>query len=473
MTSTVTFFFPELRPELSSEIRDIEDLSNNLVFAPAIGTLVTYFSDERPVPYLAKKWWLDGNRWIFELRDQLSCENGEPINATNFAESLARTIRIYSSGGDHPVFRRIKGYRQLVSGRASGLEGIRADGNRLIFEFEGRDFSGFLEHLTMAPFGFVCSANFEGDKWKDRSTIISSGPFRFAGMPDDRSYHLIARENFLPEFASKFKNIVVRRGDLGQFKKHVGPKVIELFDPQDNHLEGFAQIRQMPQGLYILALNHKRATFESKTVRQLFARMFKEELRRLPFESKGYFKTERFYFNDKIELSEIPKSSHVQEHSSKPTSIVMKIANNKVHLALQEIAERTSKRLGWSITFDTDPSKTFLREHERTNFDLVVLGSEIGGGYESWIIDMLFCSDVGSRWPDPSGQICEFARKTASGEISPDSVAQQFQDLLTDDAAAIPTFHRGGFYLLSKDLDIKSLGPMVTRIRFEDVGPAL
>ena len=50
------------------------------------------------------------------------------------------------------------------------------------------------------------------------------------------------------------------------------------------------------------------------------------------------------------------------------------------------------------------------------------------------------------------------------------ALCQKHHLYLIEDAALMPTFHRGGFYLLSDDLDVKSLGPMVTRIRFEEIG---
>ena len=188
--------------------------------------------------------------------------------------------------------------------------------------------------------------------------------------------------------------------------------------------------------------------------------------------SKGFFKTERFFYNDNTSLRQTAADT-LSVHSAigKTKKILLKYRPGTVQMAVSEVVQSAAKNLGWEIALDTDQSKPYSREADRANYDIVIMGSEIGGGFESWVIDMLFCSDVGPRWPDPSGRICELTKSVAAGNITNIEAAQKFQDYLIEDAALIPAFHRGGYYLLSDDLDIKSLGPMVTRIRFEEIGP--
>lgn len=466
----LAFFYPSLSPKISTDILEIETYSNNLVVAPTVGNLVTYFSDERPVPYLAKSWSRNGDNWIFEIREGLKCENGEPISAQGFARSLARSIRLYSQGFEHPIFKHLKGYKALITERLSEFEGISAKGSSLTFTFDAPVRGGFLEHLTMSPFGYICEANYKGDTWVDQTKIVSSGPYRLEAFVGDDNYTLSLREDWPQEFSGETKKVVIKRAGLDAFKKYDGVKIVETSHPTPDDLEQYHFIRQIPQNLIVVKLNSKNGAFKDLNTRRVFLNSFRQQLKKLPFEAASVFKTERFFANDKSLLkpqSDLP----VAPVSTKPKLLIKvmlkgsKSPNDLNKLVVEEVV----KELGWSVTIDSEPYESFRETFNDPKYDLFVQAAEIGGGFEGWVIDMLFCSDVGDQWPDPSGRICDLAKEYNLTDLSEHEASQRFQDYLIEDAALIPTFHRGGFYLFSESLDVKSLGPNVTRIRFEEV----
>lgn len=466
---SVTYFFSELSDDVISNIENIESISNNIVFAPAIGTLVTYFSDERPTPYLAENWTNQENKWIFNIRQNLFCEDGEPITAENYAKSLARTIKIYSQGSEHPIFKRLKGYKRLLQENLDSFDGIYSEGDRLIFDFEEQDYSGFLEHLTMAPFGYICTANFSGEKWKDDKAIISSGPFKVTQSKEQGVFELTARP-FIDQFAPKYKKVFIRKGDIKDFRNAQGPRFIETPSPTTKDIAEFSYVRQMPQILYILALNFNRHEFADLERRKAFAARAYESLNNFAPPSISFSKAERFFANDNVQTSSTLK---IPATSIKPNnenlSILMR--NTAIHKTIGDFAESIAKEMGYSPSKTEYTGSKYRTWQDRKDFDVIVMGAEIGGGFEPWIIDMLFCSDIGFQWPDPSGRICKLSEAIAKGHLNVNDGANLLQQYISEDAGLIPIFHRGGYYLFSPEIDHKSLGPMVTRIRFEEIRP--
>lgn len=466
----LTFFYPSLSPKITTDILEIETYSNNLVVAPTIGTLVTYFSDERPVPYLAKSWHKDGLRWVFEIREGLRCENGEEITAQGFVKSLSKSIRLYSKWNDHPIFKYLSGYEQLLKDHAGEFDGIRANGNQLIFTFIKNVRGGFLEHLTMAPFGFICEDNYDGDGWKDSSRIISSGPYTLESIRTQESYRLRRRDDWPLGIQGDFQNITILRKGLEDFRGHQGTKIIEVQNPPAGDLSSYKNIRQIPQNLIVVKLNVHRGPFKDRVNRIRFLESFRRHLNDFKFESNSVFKTEHFFASDNSILKPLDKVSIADK--KKPMNLLMKVmlkGPNTPNDINKEIAQKVGEELGWAIKFDSEPYESFRKTFNDPKYDIYVQAAEIGGGFEGWVIDMLFCSDVGDRWPDPSGRICQLTKEFDSSDLSEHEASQRFHNYLIEDAALIPTFHRGGFYLFSEDIDIKSLSPIATRIRFEEI----
>lgn len=469
----LSFFYPSLSSQISTDILEIETYSNNLVVLPTIGNLVTYFSDDRPTPYLAKSWRTQGLQWIFELRDGLHCENGEKITADGFAKSLAKSIRLYSQWNEHPIFRHLLGYEELLKNKTPEFAGIKAQGNSLIFTLTKPIRGGFLEHLTMAPFGYICEANYHGDRWADPTKIISSGPFALEQISNHNSYSLSRRNDWPLEFQGEFEKVTIRREGLEAFKKHPGSKIIEVQNPPPTDLTSYRHIRQIPQNLIVVKLNAHRGHFHDKNNRLNFLKSFRRHLSEFPLDSNSIYKTEHFFASDTSDLKPIPEI-HLPPAPQKPRLLmkVMLKGPNTPNDINKAVTQKVAEELGWNIDFDSEPYESFRETFNDPKYDLFVQAAEIGGGFEGWVIDMLFCSDVGDRWPDPSGRICELTKEFDSTEIRPHQASQKFHDYLIEDAALIPTFHRGGFYLFSNELNIQSLSPMITRIRFEEIRAA-
>lgn len=163
-----------------------DSMSNAIVMKHLVGTLVRYSNGGQFLPYLVEKYASDNNgyRWVFLLRPDLRCENGEKITAQGYIDGLTHLLRVYSSQGPLPVLSTINGWDEFVKGNA--LQGLKALSTyKIEFSFSKVAGPGFLEYLSMPYFGYFCASNFRDGKWTDGKKIVSSGPYRVSTFAQD------------------------------------------------------------------------------------------------------------------------------------------------------------------------------------------------------------------------------------------------------------------------------------------------
>jgi hypothetical protein len=116
---------------------------------------------------------------------------------------------------------------------------------------------------------------------------------------------------------------------------------------------------------------------------------------------------------------------------------------------------------------------TLLKEkYGNTNreYDIRLAGVDIGASAENWVVGMMFCSQIAISFPDPSGNVCQFVKshEGRSGHYSDKEYLKQFEKLVADDAAVIPLYHTGSYWLVSPDIDFeKVLAPTLVVPRFD------
>lgn len=83
---------------------------------------------------------------------------------------------------------------------------------------------------------------------------------------------------------------------------------------------------------------------------------------------------------------------------------------------------------------------------------------------------MIFCSKLGVRYPDPSGNICKLVSEyeVQQKEID-ESYITRFNDTLFDDAVVIPVYFGSTAWLVSRDINLDSIPSSVIYFQFEKV----
>lgn len=467
----LTFLYKNLKHPVSTSIFDSEYYSNNLVVAPMIATLVVYYSDERPVPFLAKSWHNDGNRWTFELREGIKCENGELITAEGMRKSLIRSLTWLSKDQEQPVFNKLIGYKEFRKTGNSNTLGISIEGNSLIFEFSEKFRSGFLDYLTMAPFGYICEDNYVGDNWKDKTRFISSGPYRLIEFEPGSHYTLEKRKDWPlnPEYTPD--RVIIRNGTADELKDNSKGTILETSDKPKSIPKGFALVHQMPGTLMTLSISTgKDRIFDDLGLRRVFADKVKEKFKNRSLSDFSFNRADFFYFNQVSELPALPASNKNQNIPSK--TIKIRSAPKPVD-AMTALVEDTLREafedLNWPYEIINSKDLSWENFTDTKTYDIRRVGAEIGGGFEGWITDMLFCSKIGPMFADPSGRICALAKEYEMTDLPIKDAIDRFNKYIHEDSALIPLFHVGGQYLMSSDIDTNSLSSLITRVRFDEI----
>ena len=81
---------------------------------------------------------------------------------------------------------------------------------------------------------------------------------------------------------------------------------------------------------------------------------------------------------------------------------------------------------------------------------------------------MMFCSDIGVGFPDPSGRVCALVRKFERSENKIlENYTKELYEILDDDAVVVPLFHASPQWLYSKDIDLSNVTPLSLVPRFD------
>ncbi|MDZ4662393.1 MAG: ABC transporter substrate-binding protein [Pseudomonadota bacterium] len=469
--NALTFLYKNLKHPVSTSIFDSEYYSNNLVVAPMIATLVVYYSDERPVPFLAKSWHNDGNLWTFDLREGIKCENGELITADGMRKSLIRSLKWLSKDQEQPVFNKLKGYREFRKTGDGNVLGISSRENKLIFEFTEKFRSGFLEYLTMAPFGFICEDNYNGDAWKDKTRFISSGPYRLVEFEPGSHYTLEKRKDWPlnPDYTPD--RVKIRNGTVDDLKDNSTSFILETSDKPKVIPKGFTMVRQMPGTLMTLSISTgKNRIFDDLDLRRIFSNKVKEKFKDRDLSDFSFNAADFFYFNQVSELAALPTPSKAIK---KPGNVIKIRSVPKPVDSMTALVEDTLRGafedLDWPYEIFNSKDLSWEDFTDTKTYDIRRVGAEIGGGFEGWIADMLFCSKLGPKFADPSGRICALAKEYEMTELPIQQTIDRFNKYIHEDSALIPLFHVGGQYLMSSDIDTNSLSSLITRVRFDEI----
>jgi hypothetical protein len=93
---------------------------------------------------------------------------------------------------------------------------------------------------------------------------------------------------------------------------------------------------------------------------------------------------------------------------------------------------------------------------------------DVGGDYLTAAVKMMFCTRLGVRFPDSSGEICRLVNETeARANAATDDDIRRFNSALVSQSEVIPIFSTGVFWLYSKSLDPKSISPTVLDPRMD------
>ncbi|MGE5085445.1 MAG: ABC transporter substrate-binding protein [Bacillota bacterium] len=443
-----------------------------VVVQPLIGNLVIYSNKGRYEPRIAKSWLVqkDGS-WRFEFNRGFTCENGEEINPSSFKRSIETSIKFLAAKSPVPVLSKLAGYKEFTAGEADHIAGLEVSSEALTLRFSEPTRSGVVQILSFAPFGYICSENRNSDgSWKDENKFLSSGPYKLIDHQPGKKHVLERRTDW------KIANINAPQKvhfylSLDSIENKSLPTILDTFTGLSSPIEGLQKYNLVPEFINPILLGHnsKGKFFASRDNRLMLKKAIAAEKAKLPSEIENHYKTDYFYPNQppkKLEQSFSP--GYKYKRPDYPLIIQGKKPEKGDRKYLNWLVlEPALKSLGIEYIFD-DSAKTWS-ERMSDKYDIRFHGSSIGGGPEAWGLGVVFCSEIGLKFPDPSGRVCNAVEDYEKGKTSDQEFSDEFNQAVFDDVSVIPITHYGVMMYLSYDIKRDSMSPLISVLRFEQL----
>lgn len=458
----------KLNPE-HSDFGTHETVLTNLV-----GTLVKLSASGQFEPYLAESFSTseDGLTWTFNIRKNLVCEDGTPITAASYASAFSQSLKRYSKFSRVIDFELLEGWQDFSSGKSDSLSGVKYQDNKLIFSLRNKP-ENFIGHFRLPYFGFWCPNNFNSDgNFKDELKIISSGPYRVE-VNSKNSVTLKKRINWFSNSEDSAETIRFSYATPEQIENSSPATIIEILGRDKAlNLSSFTEIKAPPSLMWAMILSPTaKGPFRNIQNRRAFLDRLVEVKK-----SSSLFSSFYFYPSTPSEVKlRIPAADYSQDMRGQ--KIKFAFANkNYTQQEINEIKRITQQALegsGANIDFFiNDPLEDNWRHRLLSNneFDIRMNGVDQGGYPKNRTIKMMFCSNLGVCYPDPSGKICKLVdTQDKIGGPTPKNYINEFNQTLYDDASVIPLTHFGTHWLASDDLDLKTLPPSSGLFHFEGI----
>lgn len=454
---------------ISLNLYEAERYENAVLIQPLIGNLVTYSNKGRYTPLVAKNWSInDQGDWTFEINKGFKCANNEEITAPAFKHSLELSVKYLALRENLPIFSKLVGFQEFVDGKSPTLKGIEASNDQLIFRFTEPTRSGVIQTLSFAPFGYICSANRNSDgSWKNDREFVSSGPYKVISHTPGKSHTLELRSNWHLHNINAPKRIHFYFS-LDSIENGKLPTIVDSFTKVENLPENLTKYKLVPEFINTIILSPYApgGYFASKENRIAFKKALEAEKAKLPLEIENHTKSDFYYPNQPPKHVELVASEFKKPNY--PLKIQGKIPPKGSKWYLNwSVIEGALKAL--EIPYEIDDTAKTYSEKVSNRADIRYIGSAIGGGAQAWGVSFQFCSEIGPRFPDPSGEICKAVTDFEKGFISEEQFSDAFNQRVFDDASVIPLTHYGIIFYISPEINRDSISPMVSVLRFDQL----
>lgn len=458
------------RAPITLNLYEAERYESAVVVKPLVGNLISFSNKGRYEPKLAKSWVRETpTKWRFTLHKDLKCENGELITAESFKKSITTVLKYLIKDSDMPVFNKLYGYKAFKAGQ--NLSGIQTSGDDIIFNFEQPIRSGLLQILSFAPFGYICSENLNSDgSWKNDSKFISSGPYKVKHIEIGKEYNLEKNKHWvLSSDIDSPQTIHIN---------HIKPSkiesnsfwIVDSFSPVKGIDKDFIKYPLVPEYINpILMGNFENGIFSNKEYREYFKQALEKNRENLPLSWDAHTRSLYFYPNQSFDTAfKTIATKQLKLKSDKPLKIGgSKPAPDSPKIEAWKILEATLKELNLEYQFLDDSSN--MASITNQSADLRLVGGSIGGGVEPWGIGMIFCTELGPKFPDPSKKICKMVSSYENDLIDDENFTTNFFKIVEEDAAIVPISHYGIQLYLNENINTETISPLLSVINFDEL----
>ena len=444
-----------LNKERSEFVVNFEVL-NNLV-----GTLTKRDGSGRFVPYLVKGWSVseDKRRWQFQLKPNLTFDNGDPITAEGFTQHLTQQLLKYNKLHGGSLFEQLEGWDSFVNEDSSSITGLFSKNEIIYFHFNSIP-SEFLEKLSILYFGYWHSEN---AKLVKEGKFISSAAYSVSLFDKPHEITLVKRKDWPIENKKAPQEVVFMGFNVNKREIPTKRTIVHIgsHDVEIENREKYHTITSTPSILTTFVLSpYKKGPFKDVKLRRAFAENLQKEMKLNPIETHSISSTESFYFNS----DPLVFKGDNQDFDLKGQSILVNDSMG-FHLpktkVLKDILEKVSKSFNLKVLYekiDKMDAEWYKKTRSQRYYDLALLSYSTGPTYLHVAVKLMFCTNLDVvSYPDPSGRICQLVKeqdKKKNSSTVDEEYKKRFNQYLVENATVIPIFHRRTLVLHSKDLNV-------------------
>lgn len=437
---------------------------NQIILNALIGTLVKYDTSGRVEPYLAESWTVSNDHlvWNFSLRNGLTCENGEIINAESFRLQLIKQLSLYAQRGSVISFDALVGWESFIQfGDSQGLGITAKHNNQLEFTFSQNP-EDFLELLRMPYFGYWCDANSE--------QFISSGSYLLDSYASN-SVRIRLRDNWFSNNANSPKEVNFRFGDFHDIEPELNTisKLSYSIDSLENYTDSYLVLSPPTWFEGFVLSPFKKGLFNDPKNREVF----RDRILSL---AEKYNISKSFYLTKPLQKDPLKnKELFSLEHIDGPITFALERDNysseelNHLTQLLNDIF--SIQKIEFEIVKKgTDADEFYKKTDSNSFFDARIALVDIGTKIQNFAIKMMFCTKLGISFPDHQQKIEKLVTKTFLNNLTTDETyANEFNEILYSEAVVIPYKHHSEKWLVSNSIDPESVAAMILHPRFEKI----
>ena len=449
----------------------------SLVMKHLVGTLVKHGSKSSYEPYLASNWKTspDGKTWEFNLRNNLIASDGSEITASTYVKSLKKLALLYKKNKKKVILLPDLIGWDSFNATDDDLEGLDSVGDSLIrFTFKEKP-KGVLQYLSMPYLGFYTSSNFnENGDWADNHKIVSSNSFELHEIQSDKII-LKSREWFtISQHSPKTVRIHFgKKVDLSKLSSDsnqtivTSQKVIEPLLESDQ----FTQIFTSPSQLAFVSLNPSNPLLSNSNNRVLIRNTIRNIKKEFFNSNPQYIDTDFFYF---LHTSDVTNTIENRDLSNlkggELTLLTSKDKNNNFASEMNPIIKKAIESLGVRLNLIyKEDIKNFVETVQTGKYDMW-LGSVVNGSsIENWVVNMMWCTNMGVSFFDPSNKICKLTEMydTLDNLEIDNKYISTLNQAIEDDATVLPVAVFGDYFYVSNDISPDGIDHLYSTIWFD------
>ncbi|MBF0365302.1 MAG: hypothetical protein HQK50_07000 [Oligoflexia bacterium] len=474
----ISYIVTDTTKDFSLSIHDSDYSQNTIVMEQVVGTLLKFNHQDQAIPFLAESWKVvDGLKWIFKLRPNLKCENGEEITAESYVNNFKNIFRMLAKSNELPTFDCLRGWDAFITGKSSDLGLFVEDKVTIVFSFS-KKVEGVEEYLSMPYFGYYASANFNIDgNWANKGNVIASGAYRVASFSQDE-IKLLAREDMFQFKITAPLKVLIQKKELNQaLKDNKDHTIIAKRGECDLRLlskSNFTTAKGRPVIAYSLILNPKGSRFFSTIEnRQIFIKHFLNEKSLLPLLNSDSELSNDLFLDHPSATSFFEGESNQDQFSISNEGPLIIYSpyptENKECSYIKELICRVCHKLNIQYEFTnapSDSSKDVIKKLTK-ECDLRISGVHAGTKIDYFIVKMIFCSDLGVSYPDPYNKLGSLTKLYEEGKIDLADFQQQFNRIYREDSAVLPVLHSGPIWFVSKEINLNNDNGRIYTPRFD------